>query len=226
LHTRILFITGTDTGVGKTLLTGLLTHHLRREGCHALAMKPFCSGGRGDVDFLRIAQDRELSDDEINPFYFREAIAPLVAARRRHVTIRLPDVLRAISEVVGRCECLLIEGSGGLLVPLGEGYTVADLIAKLNCEVIVVSRNRLGTINHTLLTVRTLQHIGIRTLSVVLMSEKNRDSSSSSNAKILGELLGGVPLHELSFLGRNNLRLPALKKNCKKMKKSLAQILG
>lgn len=140
--------------------------------------------------------------------------------------IRLPDVLRAVSELVGRCECLLIEGSGGLLVPLGEGYTVADLIAKLNCEVIVVSRNRLGTINHTLLTVRMLQHIGIRTLSVVLMSGENRDGSSSSNARILEELLGAVPLHALGFLGRNNLRLAALKKNCKKIKKSLARILG
>src|SRR5262249_51966743 len=143
---RIIFITGTDTGVGKTLLTGLLVCHLRASGCHALAMKPFCSGGRADVDFLRVAQDRELTADEINPFYFREPIAPLVAARKRHIKIRLPDVLRAISDILARCECLLIEGSGGLLVPLGEGYTVADLISKLNCEVIVVSRNRLGTI--------------------------------------------------------------------------------
>jgi len=208
------------------LLTGLLAHHLRQEGCRALAMKPFCSGGRDDVEFLRAAQDGELSADEINPYFFRKPIAPLIAARQRRVTIRLPDVLRAISEVVRRCECLLIEGSGGLLVPLGDGYTVADLIAKLNCEVIVVARNRLGTINHTLLTVRTLQHIGIRSLSVVLMSGKKRDISSLSNPKILAELLGCVPLHPIRYLGENNVRVGALKKNRKKIKKTLARILG
>lgn len=223
---RLIFITGTDTGVGKTLLTGLLVRHLRDSGCHALAMKPFCSGGRGDVDFLRAAQEKELTADEVNPFYFREPIAPLVAARKHRNAVRLPDVLRAISDVVRRCECLLIEGSGGLLVPLGEGYTVADLITKLNCEVIVVSRNKLGTINHTLLTVRALQHVGIKALRVVLMSGKKSDASNASNTRILAELLGCIALTPIAYLGENNLRISALKKNCKKIKKSLAQILS
>ena len=188
-------------------------------------MKPFCSGGREDVNFLRAAQEGELSAEEINPFFFREPLAPLVVARRRRISVRLPDVLRAISSLVQRCECLLIEGSGGLLVPLGEGYYVADLISKLNCEVIVVARNRLGTINHTLLTVRTLQHIGIKDVSVVLMSEKKADRSRLSNGKILGELLGVVPLFSIGYLGANSLRKTALKNNCKKIKKTLARIL-
>ncbi len=222
---RIIFITGTDTGVGKTLLTGLLVRHLRDRGCHALAMKPFCSGGRGDVDFLRAAQDGELTVKEINPFFFRKPIAPLVAARKRRRTVRLPDVLRAIGRLVRRCECLVIEGSGGLLVPLGEGYSVADLIAKLNCQVIVVSRNRLGTINHTLLTVRALQHVGIEVFKVVMMSSEKADESSGSNAKILGELLGCIPLEEVGDLGKNCFAISALKNNCKKIKKTLARIL-
>ena len=150
---RIIFITGTDTGVGKTLLTGLLLHHLRQSGCHALAMKPFCSGGRADAELLRAIQDGELTLDEINPFFFTEPLAPLVAARKHQCSIRIPEVLRRITRVANRCECLLIEGIGGVMVPLGEGFSVLDLIAKLGCEAIVVSRNRLGTINHTLLTV-------------------------------------------------------------------------
>ncbi len=132
---RIIFITGTDTGVGKTLLTGLLLHHLRQSGCHALAMKPFCSGGTADVEFLHAVQQRELEPAEITPFYFSEPIAPLLAARKHHRRVRLPEVLMQIRRIAKRCECLLIEGSGGLLVPLGERYDVADLIVKLNCEV-------------------------------------------------------------------------------------------
>ena len=222
---RIVFITGTDTGVGKTLLTGLLLHHLRQSGCHALAMKPFCAGSRSDTEFLRAAQDGELTPDEITPFFFAEPLAPLVAARRHHRFIRLPEVLRRIRRVAGGCQCLLIEGIGGLLVPLGEGFTAGDLIAKLGCEVIVVSRNRLGAINHTLLTLGALQHAGLHRLKTVLMSSPEEDYSANSNSLILAELLAPTPVLAIGFLGRNPLRLEALKKSAKKIKKTLARIL-
>ena len=176
---RIIFITGTDTGVGKTLLTGLLLHHLRQSGCHALAMKPFCSGSRADAELLCAIQDDELPLDAINPFFFAEPLAPLVAARKHHCSIRVPEVLRRITRVASRCECLLIEGIGGVLVPLGEGFGVLDLVAKLGCEVIVVSRNRLGTINHTLLTIGALQPAGIEGLKAMLMSSPKEDSSTA-----------------------------------------------
>src|SRR5215467_14312220 len=99
---KIIFITGTDTGVGKTILTGLLVNHLRAEGVHALAMKPFCSGGRGDVRLLRAMQDAELTEGEINPFYFPEPIAPLVSARKHKRTIALNEVVRRIKEMAVR----------------------------------------------------------------------------------------------------------------------------
>jgi dethiobiotin synthetase len=222
---RIIFITGTDTGVGKTLLTGLLLHHLRQSGCHALAMKPFCSGSLADTEFLHAVQNCDLTFDEITPFYFSESLAPLVAARRHHRSIRLPEVLRQINRVSDRCPCLLIEGIGGLLVPLGEGFTVRDLIANLGCEVIVVAPNRLGTINHTLLTVDALQHIGIRRLKAVLMWSKEGAFSARSNSRILAELLASVPVLQVGFLGSSLLRLEALKKSAKIIKKTLARIL-
>ena len=170
--TRIIFITGTDTGVGKTLLTCLLLHHLRQSGCHALAMKPFCSGSRADTESLRALQDGELTSDEITPFFFAEPLAPLVAARKHHRRTRLLDVLHQIKRIANRCQCLLVEGIGGVLVPLADGTTVRDLIARLHCEVIVVSRNQLGTINHTLLTVEALKTIDNKGLKVVLMSQQ------------------------------------------------------
>ena len=222
----IIFITGTDTGVGKTLLTALLLQHLRNNGCHALAMKPFCSGGRDDARLLHAVQDGGLTLDEINPFFFDEPLAPLVAARAHRMSIRMEEVLRRISHAAIRCTRLLIEGSGGLLVPLGDGYTVADLIAKLNCEVMVVSPNRLGTLNHTILTTRALQHIGISRLKVVMMAQGQPDPSSDSNPLILAELLGRVPVLTLDFLGADACQLAALKKVQKKVEKSLAEILA
>jgi dethiobiotin synthetase len=223
---RIIFITGTDTGVGKTLLTGLLVHHLRQSGCHALAMKPFCSGSREDTEFLRAAQDSELTDDEINPFFFNEPLAPLVAARTHGRSLRLPEVLRRISRLAGRCQCLLIEGIGGAMVPLGEGFSVMTLIAKLGAEPIVVSRNRLGAINHTLLTVNALRQAGIKCIKTVLMSCPHPDRSAESNGRMLSELLAPTPVHTFPFLRENPMRSGAINSAQKKVKKTLAQILA
>jgi dethiobiotin synthetase len=223
---RIVFITGTDTGVGKTLLTGLLLHHLRQRGCHALAMKPFCSGSRADVEFLGAVQQRELTLDEINPFFFEQPLAPLAAAREQHVSIKLPAVLRQISNVAKRCEWLLIEGIGGVMVPLGNGFSVLDLIANLSCSTVVVSRNKLGTINHTMLTVDAMQHAGIKEFKVVLMASQETDFSANSNGRILCELLAPRPVIPVPFLGRNPARFAAVKRSEKKVKKTLARILS
>ncbi len=232
IRPRTIFITGTDTGVGKTLLTGLLLHHLRQNRCHALAMKPFCSGGTADVKLLHALQNGELKNEEINPFFFPEPIAPLLSARRRRRSIPLREVLKRIQFVQAKFQrpktsgCLLIEGSGGLMVPLGENYTVADLIEKLKCEVIITSRNLLGTINHTLLTARALQDAGQQRLKVVLMDGAGQDASSLSNTRILTELLAPVPVISIPFLGPNSAGIEAVKKNQKRIKKTLARILA
>lgn len=223
---RIIFITGTDTGVGKTLLTGLLLDHLRQRGCHALAMKPFCSGSHADTEFLRAVQDGELTIEEITPFFFAEPVAPLVAARRHHRSIRLPEVLRQINRIASRCECLLIEGIGGLLVLLGEGFTVRDLIARLDCEVVLVSGNRLGTISHTLLTAEALKSLENKGLKAVLMSHKYKDGSTHSNQRILTELPAPTPVLSVPYLGAEMERIEALKKSRRKMQKTLARIQG
>jgi dethiobiotin synthetase len=226
---RIIFITGTDTGVGKTLLAGLLLHHLRSEGHHALAMKPFCSGGTADVDFLVARQNGELAAEEVNPFYFEEPVAPLVSSRKRRKKIELDEVLRSIKQIAARCKILIIEGSGGLMVPLGEDYTVASLIKRLKCEVVVAARNRLGVINHTLLTVGALRQLGCRRLKVVLMGEEKKDYSARSNTLVLSELMGRTPLKvrviPMRYLGRNPMTFKRVKDSHKKTKKMLAQVL-
>jgi dethiobiotin synthetase len=218
-----IFVTGTDTGVGKTLLTALLLHHLRKAGCHALAMKPFCSGGRADVALLQSLQAGELTDEEANPFIFPEPVSPLISLRRRRRNISLGEVIKRIRQVASKCDCLLVEGSGGLFVPLSKGYMVADLIARLNGYVVVVARNRLGTINHTLLTVKALRERNLRRFSVVLMDGEKADFSSATNAELLAELLK-IPVLNLPFLGGNCLTTSSLKRSQKKVKKILARI--
>lgn len=221
---KIIFVTGTDTGVGKTLLTALLLHHLRQTGVRALAMKPFCSGGTADVELLSAIQNHELPRELVNPFYFKLPIAPLVAARKHRRKIELNEVLEKIREVEKRCDCLLIEGSGGLLVPLGEGYSVLDLIAQLDCKVVVAARNQLGVINHTLLTVKAMQVAGIDSITVSLMNKMCSDISALSNKIILQETLKVIPVYAVPFLGGNASRVRVIKTNQKKYKKTLALI--
>jgi dethiobiotin synthetase len=225
---KIIFVTGTDTGVGKTLLTALLLYHLRRHPGRALAMKPFCSGGLGDVRLLQSLQAGELSNAEMNPFYFAEPVAPLAAAKKGQKPVHLSDVTNRINLIWKKCDQLLIEGSGGLMVPLGKGYTVADLIASLNCRVIVVARNRLGTINHTLLTVNALKANGIRAkdLTVVLMAARKPDLSSSSNARIISELVRPVHVMSLPFLGEMPGTAKAIPKIHAKVAKTMARLVG
>ncbi len=206
------------------MLTGLLLCHLRRRGVDALAMKPFCSGGRKDIELIQALQNHALPDAEVNPFYFPEPLAPLVAARKHRRKISLNQVLRSIERVESQCERVIIEGSGGVLVPLGEGFSVADLIAKLNCEIFVVARNRVGTINHTLLAVRLLQQVTNQRIKIILMGQKRQDISASSNARVLSELLDPIPVLTLRFLCENAARPKAVEKNQEKIKKVLARL--
>jgi dethiobiotin synthetase len=228
---RILFVTGTDTGVGKTVLTALLLHHLRRRGVKALATKPFCSGGRADLEVLQALQPGELTPAEVNPFYFPEPLAPLVAARRRRRRITLAQTLEKVQPLAAHCQVLLIEGAGGLLAPLGENFTAADLIRALGCEAIVAGRNQLGTINHTLLTVGALQAIDAKRIAFVLMNVapprlRLQDPSTGSNRALLAQWLHPVPVLEIPFLGPNPTRIATLKKIPKKIQKKLALLLA
>jgi dethiobiotin synthetase len=241
---KIIFITGTDTSVGKTVLTALLLSHLRQSGHSALAIKPFCSGGRADAELLLRLQDDALKLNEINPFYFSELVAPLVGARKTRRQIRMNHVLRHIhslgvrfSKIENRKSkienpTLLIEGAGGLLAPLGENFNLLDLILALSgirhrassIQTIIVSPNRLGTINHTLLTAHRLRAAKIRRFKVALMDTGRPDASSHSNAAVLAELLAPNPVESIPFLGRQASRPGNIRKNSKRVAEVLARI--
>ena len=191
---EIIIISGTDTGVGKTVLTALLVRHLRRQGINALALKPFSSGSRSDARILRAAQDSALALDQINPFHFPEPVAPLVAARKHNRKVSLQRVLDWIRQT--SCDHLLIEGAGGLLTPLGENFTLLDIINDLNATLVIVAPNKLGVINHTLLT----RLVAKRAATVVLMAQQKPDPSAKTNFAILKELIAPCPIVEFPFL--------------------------
>jgi dethiobiotin synthetase len=221
---EIIFITGTDTGVGKTVVTALLLRHLRQAGCNALAVKPFCSGSRADACLLRRLQKNLLTLDEINPFFFQQPVAPAAAGGRK--TIRIDTILRKIRVVASRCDMLLVEGIGGLLVPLGKNLTVADLISRLRCPALIVSPNRLGTINHTLLTIKALQAIGVKRLKIVMVDGKKPDISAHSNLKMIQKMAPSVPIFSIPNLGSQASSEGVIKINAIFLKITLAQILG
>lgn len=185
----IYFITGTDTGVGKTVLTALLVRHLRERGVRALAVKPFCSGGREDAQLLRKAQANEVSLNLLNPWHFRAPLTPLLAARREKRKVRQAEALQFLRSAATQCETLLIEGAGGLLSPLGEGFDARDLIADLKARPIIVCPNRLGAVNQVRLVLAALPRVVTKRSTVALMLTTVGSLVTRTNALLLRELL-------------------------------------
>jgi dethiobiotin synthetase len=218
---QTLFITGTDTGVGKTVLTALLTRFLRERGVHAAALKPLCSGGRDDARALHAAMNGALTLDEINPWHFRAPVAPLLAARKENQRVKLSQVLAHARAMRKRFDVLLVEGAGGLLSPFGvcsgglrpshalaerrhkKSFDSRDLILVLRAIPILVAPNKLGVVNHILLTLEALPENMRAKTRVVLMSPAKPDAASKTNAKLLAEFFAAKQIFSLPWLGRN-----------------------
>ncbi len=161
--------------------------------------------------------------DEINPFYYPEPVAP-AASKARQVSLKVAvRKIRALSE---RCDLLLVEGSGGLMVPLGPKFTVRDLIASLKCDVFVACPNRLGVINHALLTLESLQSIGAQNVKIVMVEVRHPDESSAKNPEIIAKLTPKMPIFRLPHLGLMASTTREIKESAKKMKKTLAALVG
>lgn len=191
------FITGTDTGVGKTHVTALLLAEFQRRGQPAAGFKPIACGrdGRNDAGIYHRLVDHQVSLDTINPVYLRQPLAPVVAARLEHRRIDRRQIHRAYRALRSRFQPLLVEGAGGWLVPITRRYYVSDLAIDLGLPVIIVARLGLGTINHTLLTVRAVQESGLPLAGVILSDEVGGKQSlaEKTNPDAI-RALSGVPL--------------------------------
>ena len=226
---QVIFVTGTGTGSGKTVITALLLCHLRSRGFKALAMKPVCTGSRDDVHLLQSFQGDVLSDDCINPFYYKQPAVPVVAARRCKLQVSVQGVLRSINIVKEHCDILLVEGAGGLMVPLNErGHTWTDLLERLRCSVVVAAMNELGVINSTLLTVDKLKSIGINKVFVSLINTGKTGEKGipeRTNYGVLVKNLSKTSIIEIPCFGAGGVKKAQIIKGSKKMEKTLAQIL-
>lgn len=208
---QTLFITGTDTGVGKTVLTALLTRFLRERGVNAVALKPVCSGGRADARALHAAMNGALTPDEINPWHFRSPIAPLLAARREKQRVKLSQIVAHTRAVQKHFDVVLVEGAGGLLSPLGENFNSRDLIAALRATPIIVTPNKIGVVNHILLTLEALPPAVAKQARVVLMSPVKPDAATKTNASQLAEFFDAKKIFRLPWLGKDFSAAAALK---------------
>jgi dethiobiotin synthetase len=207
-----IFVTGTDTGVGKTYVTGLILSELRRRGVHAAAFKPVAcgAGGRHDAEIYAAIMDHEQPLDVINPIYLRHPLAPSVSARLERKRIDLRRVLRAYQQLAADYSVVLVEGAGGLLVPIRDNYFVADLAKKLKLPLLVVARLGLGTINHSLLTVRLARAMKLTVRGIVLNDTVGgkRGLAAKTNIKAVPELCG-APLLGVVPHGKNGRRAAA-----------------
>jgi dethiobiotin synthetase len=162
------FVTGTDTGVGKTLVGCALLRCFAKRGKRVAGFKPIAAGcdaygHNGDALRLREASTTELSYEQVNPYCFREGIAPNIAAMRDHVTIDCSFIAKFYRDLASKADVVIAEGAGGLLVPLNSHQDGADLVAELGLPLILVVGMRLGCLNHALLT---LGAISSRTLTL------------------------------------------------------------
>ena len=199
---QILFITGTDTGAGKTVLTALLAQFLRERGVNVCALKPICSGGRDDARALRQALGGSLTLDEINPWHFRAPMAPLLAARLEKKSVKLAEVVSHIRATGKNFDAVLVEGAGGLLSPLGEDVNSRNLISALRATPIVVAQNKLGAVNHILLTLEALPKNRRSLARVVLMSPPKLDAATHSNPKLLAQWMSPEEIFTMPWLGQ------------------------
>jgi dethiobiotin synthetase len=194
---EIWFITGTDTGVGKTVFTVCLTRHLRSLGVAVRAVKPLCSGGREDAVLLREAQAGDIPLDDLNPWHFKKPIAPVLAARQERRRVSKDAVIDFLRQSARKCDLLLVEGAGGLLSPLGEDYSNRELITGVRARPWIVCPDRLGAVGQARLVLSALPPAIERRAQVVLVGQKPADPAARWNAALLGEAIGGDRVHTM-----------------------------
>lgn len=195
---RNLIVTGTDTEVGKTYVSCLIIKALRDAGINAVGFKPIACGDRQDVRLLREAGPDGLSLEELNPIYLRNTTCPYMAARLENCQVDEDRVLRAYEALSAKYECVVIEGIGGWEVPIAAGRNFSDLAADIRLPVLLVIGNKLGALNHALLTLNAIKAHGLECLGVIFNNIKEEwDTACVTNRGVLEDLTDVPVLDEL-----------------------------
>ncbi len=211
------FITGTDTGVGKTRVSRLLLEALAREGKRAVGMKPVASGCRvtaagtrnEDAETLLAASGAVVDYADVNPYAFIPAIAPHLAAREAGVDIRLEKILESFQRLRRAAPWIVVEGVGGWKAPLGERVTTADVALALRLPVILVVGLRLGCLNHALLTAAAVERDGATLTGWIANRIDPRMTHVEENIAALTERIGAPLLAQFPYRDADDRATPA-----------------
>lgn len=212
-----LFVTGTDTDAGKTVISVALIDLLKQQGLRVAGMKPIASGceltevGLRNDDAMQLAQHANvhLPYDMINPYAFQPAIAPHIAAAQVNVDIDLDVIKHNFEQIQQQVDSVVVEGAGGWLVPINQQHTIADIASTLNLPVILVVAIRLGCINHALLSVNAIAQSGLRLVGWVANCVENNPQADyiidSIKQRVEAPCLGVIP-----YLTENQQAYPFL----------------
>ncbi|HEU4456641.1 MAG TPA: dethiobiotin synthase [Longimicrobium sp.] len=206
-----LGVTGTDTDVGKTFVSVVLLKLMKSRGLRVAAMKPVETGvasgdPRGDAARLAAAAGEGDPVERVRPLLLAEPLAPWVATQRGGTQVDLDALERAFRALAEGRDAVLVEGAGGLLVPLTRDVAFDGLFVQWDLDLVVVAGNRLGAINHTLLTVRAAHDAGLRVRGVVLntLDPNPPGIAESTNLEVLRELLAPVPVLPFPWIRKPN----------------------
>ena len=196
-----VFVTGSDTGVGKTVIAGAIAAAMKAHGLDVGVMKPVASGAKEikgklvseDAVYLKKIIDSTDDDDLVNPIRLKQPIAPTIAASKAGVPIDIDKIWKAYEVLTNKHDFVVVEGIGGLMVPIDNTLFVADLVSKMDLALVIVSSDYLGAINHTLLTVEHARSRNIRIKGIVINMLKNgddfvREIEKHSSVPILGTI--------------------------------------
>lgn len=191
------FITGTDTGVGKTFVTRLILETLRNAGKDAVGYKPVACGDREDAAILAAASGG-LEHDEVNPVYLNTPVAPYVAGMLENRTVDPAVLIAGYHRLAAKHDTVLVEGAGGWEVPLAANYRISDLATDLQLPVILVAGNKLGALNHIILTVNAIRARGLVCAGIILNQlEDEMDTAMITNKGVVEDLTGVALLDHL-----------------------------
>lgn len=205
-----LFITGTDTGVGKTYVCSLLVRALRGAGIDAVGMKPICCGERDDALALHAAAEGRISLNDVNPVWLRVPAAPYAASMIEGRAIDRDLMRRTFARLSATHPGLIVEGVGGWRVPITRDQFVSDLATDFALPVAVVVPNRLGALNHTVLTIEAIRARGLTCAGIILNhlrpAAEPPDPAATTNRAVLEEIVDAPILYEIAH-GQSALTL-------------------
>lgn len=223
-----LFISGTDTDVGKTLVTAGLAAALKKMGKDVGIMKPFAAGnpqkiGYKSEDVQILSNAAQINDDEelVNPYFFQIPASPFTATKNLGIKFNIQTIVDCYKELSSQHDILLIEGIGGAMTPILKDYFVTNLIKELNLETILITSSRIGTVNHTIMTCKMCQIYGNKIRGIIInnlaqngypLTDLKRDLEQLTNIPVLGSIpyLKIFDLEKLSQIISKNISIKSL----------------